>query len=172
MCRFLVTMLALCGISQSVYAGGPPPVYLIIDRVTFEPSTGDAERITIHGSVVRLKPGPGCEYGAPILGSMTFQLDQENAKVSRDEWKTLSKVAGTGKVVAIGMCGASGAFQTVTIRTKDDRSVATDAVYKPGHLPSLNEITKGEAWADQPPVKALKAFVKEQAKTAQSSNPE
>jgi hypothetical protein len=171
MCRFLVTMVVWCGISEIASAGGPPPVYLIIDRVTFEPSTGDAERITIHGSFVRLKPGPGYEYGAPVSGSMTFRLDKEKAKVTREEWMTLSKVAGTGKVVAVGMCSASGTFQTVTIQKKDDRTVHSESLYTPGHLPTLNEIQKGQAWVDEPPVTALKSFVKESNKTVLSTNP-
>ena len=58
MARHVMIVAALAGFAARAYAGGPPPVYVVVDRVTLEPSAGAPERVRIEGSFVRLESGP------------------------------------------------------------------------------------------------------------------
>jgi len=143
-------------------AGGPPPVYVVVDKVVLEPSGGAPERIKIHGCFVRLADTKKYEYGKPVEGYVYLSLGGD-AATARAEWETWRKAAGTGKVVAVGLCSQAGALLTVSIHKPDERVAKPDAGYTPGHLSAPAEMS----WDKESPVQDLLAFAKARpAKTA------
>jgi hypothetical protein len=158
MTRFLMVAVAAALVGAVAQAGGPPPVYVVVDEVTVSTS-GGPERVTIRGSFVRLKEGPGYQYGKPVYGFVSLGLDEKKAAECRAEWKEWAKAAGTGKVVAVGSCGEAGSLLTVKIHEPGDKAAGPDATYTPGYLGKLDPPARG--WSDEEPVKALLAFVKE-----------
>ena len=57
MTRFLMAVAAAVVGVGTACAGGPPPVYVVADKVTVE-----ADRVTIHGSFIRLKENAVTSY--------------------------------------------------------------------------------------------------------------
>src|SRR5262245_34349048 len=115
MTRWLFALLAAAAGFTAAQAGGPPPMYVIVDKVTLEPSTDATERIKIHGCFVRLQDVHKYEYGKPVEGFVYLKLGNGDAAKTRAEWETWRKAAGTGKVIAVGSCGEAGTFLTATI---------------------------------------------------------
>ena len=157
--RFLIAVAAAVALASQVHAGGPPPMYVVVDEVTIATS-GGVERVTIRGSFIRVKDRPEHEYGKPLKGFVCLSLDEKKAAECRAEWKKWAKATGTGKAVAVGICSEGGAMLTVKIHEPGDKSTGPDAIYTPGHLDNFDPPGKG--WSDQPAVKTLLAFVKEQ----------
>lgn len=150
MTRLLFTLAAVVLGGGAATAGGPPPVYVVADKVTIE-----ADKVTIHGSFIR-RDARG--YGKPVEGVVCLGLNEKKAAQCRDEWKHWQKAAGTGRAISVGMCGEGGALMTVQIHAPGEVIKAPDAVYTPGlHLGAVSK----QEWEDEPPVKALLAFVKE-----------
>ena len=140
MARYLMTVLAAAvGIGAAARAGGPPPVYVVVDKVTLEPSDGAPERIKIWGSFVRLENVDRYEYGRPVEGYVYLGLGGGGEVESRAEWERWRKAAGTGRVVAVGACGRAGSLLTVAIRKPDERLARPDATYSPGHIGAAGE---------------------------------
>lgn len=166
MTRYMLAVAAAVAFVMTARAGGPPPVYVVVDEVVVEPSKGDPERIIIRGVFARLKE-KGSEYAAPVEGSVHFSLPKDKAKEWEPELKAWQKAAGTGKVVPVGMCEDAGAFLTVTIRKADEKAKTADAVYTPGHVGATDETNGKQTWADMKPVQALQGFVKERKAKAE-----
>ena len=57
MTRYLMVIVAAMAFGATALAGGPPPVYVVVNKVTLEPSAGSPERIKIEGCFVRLEQG-------------------------------------------------------------------------------------------------------------------
>ena len=77
-------------------------VFAIVDKVTFEPATGDRpDRIVITGLFAISKQQPGDQYDAPQRGYMYFKLG-DKADQARREWNDLKSLAGKKEVVAFG----------------------------------------------------------------------
>ncbi|MBP3956275.1 hypothetical protein J8F10_13375 [Gemmata sp. G18] len=161
MTRFLIAVAAAVVGVGTACGGGPPPMYVVADKVTVE-----ADRVTIHGTFIRLKEGKGNEYGAPVEGVVCLGLSEMQGDDCRAEWTQWAKAAGTGRAISVGMCGAGGTLLTVKIHGPGAQPKAADAEYAPGHL---GKVTSKQEWAEEPPVKALLAFVKEKksARTTQ-----
>lgn len=159
MTRFLVAVAAAAVSGAAALAGGPPPLYVVVDDVKVETS-GGPERVTIRGSFVRLSDVQKYEYGKPVRGFVCLGLDEKKAVECRAEWKLWAKMAGTGKVVAVGTCAECGTLLTVKIHEPGDKTAGPDATYSPGFLGKPESI--GQGWSDQNAVKALLAFVEEQ----------
>ena len=159
MTKFMLAIAAVVVGVGSAWAGGPPPVYVVVDKVTID--TTGPERVTIHGTFIRLKDERGNEYGPPTEGFVSFKLNEGKAAECRAEWKKWEKAAGTGRAVAVGMCHDAGSLLTAKIHKAGDKPTA-DVAYIPGHLGAVDK----QEWTDQPPVKALLAFVKAQKEKA------
>lgn len=164
--RYLLAAVALVAFGATAWAGGPPPVYVVVDKVTLEPSADAPERIKIEGCFVRLENTERYEYGKPVEGYVYLSLTPGKEKECRAEWAKWQKTAGTGKAVAVGSCRDAGAFLTVKIRKPGERAEKPDAPY-------ITELTVLERWgrlyadgdlAQEPPVRSLLAFVKEREK--------
>jgi hypothetical protein len=162
MTRYLMTLtVAAVGFGAAAEAGGPPPVYVVVDKVTLEPSAGAPERIKIAGSFVRVDGARSYKYGKPVEGYVYLSLGEGRQAETRAEWERWQKAAGTGKVVAVGSCGEAGSLLTVTIRKPDERTTKPDAVYTPGHLGTRGYLYASGDGVREAPVRELLAFVKE-----------
>ena len=161
MTRLLLAAVAIAIGYGAARAGGPPPVYVLVDQVVVEPAKGDPERVIIRGVFARLKDGKGAEYTAPVAGSIHLSLSKDKKAEWEKELKAWSKAAGTGRVVPVGMCEDAGTFLEVKIRKADERPKTADAAYTPGHIGEAETKTGKQTWDDMEPVKALLAVVKE-----------
>jgi hypothetical protein len=155
MTRWLFTLLTAAAGFAAAQAGGPPPVYVVVDKVTLEPSADAPDRIKIHGTFVRLADVHKYEYGKPVEGYVYLDLG-ENAAKARAEWEAWKKAAGTGKVVAVGSCGEAGTFLSAPIHKPTDRAAKPDAAYKAGLLYADTD----RWWEREPAVRDLLAHVK------------
>ncbi|MBY0513779.1 MAG: hypothetical protein K2P78_07685 [Gemmataceae bacterium] len=127
MARYLAAAVAVLAFGSAAWAGGPPPVYVVVDKVVLEPNAGAPERIRIEGCFVRQTEellrqvnatGLPWErtYGKPVAGYVYLSIEPGHEKECRAEWAAWQKAAGTGKVVAVGACTVGGSLLTVTIR--------------------------------------------------------
>jgi hypothetical protein len=163
MLRYLMVAAAVVAFGLDVQAGGPPPVYVVVDKVTLEPSADAPERIKIEGSFVRVTNADRYEYGKPVEGYVYLSLDANKAKETKEEWAKWQKAVGTGKAVAVGSCNRAGALSTVTIRKPGERADKPDAIYTPGFLGVIGRLyAEGDSERD-PPVRDLLAFAKARA---------
>src|SRR5581483_1143190 len=127
MARYLMVALAgvVCGSAAS--AGGPAPVYGVVDKVVREPSADGADRIRIEGCFVRLEDAREYRYGKPVEGYVYLSIAPGKEKECRAEWEKWPKAAGTGKAVCVGSCGEAGPFLTVTIHKPGEKVEKPDA---------------------------------------------
>jgi hypothetical protein len=70
MTRWLFTLLTAAGFGFA-QAGGPPAVYVVVDKVTLEPSPDAAARVKIHGCFVRLEDARKSDYGSRSRSTST-----------------------------------------------------------------------------------------------------
>jgi len=165
MTRYLTIAAALVAFGSTALAGGPPPVYVVVDKVTVEPSAESPERIKIEGCFVRLeKAGDRHEYGKPVEGYVYLSIKPGEEKECRAEWTKWQKAAGTGKAVAVGSCGDGGAFLTVKIRKPGETADKPDAVYVPERLERWGGLYADGDLARQAPVTDLLAFARARPK--------
>ena len=87
-----------------VNASGPIGVYMLVDKVVFEPSSDKPDRIRISGVfiVAEQTPDNSTVYSAPQRGYLYFGLPKGNEELARREWADLKSVAGTRQVVGLG----------------------------------------------------------------------
>src|SRR5205823_12915991 len=102
MSRYLMVAAAVVAFVATARAGGPPPVYVVVDKVVLEPSADAPERIKIEGCFMRPTNADRYEYGKPVEGFVYLSLDRSKEKETRAEWAKWQKAAGTGKAVAVG----------------------------------------------------------------------
>lgn len=165
MTRYLMVVVALAGLETAVRAGGPPPVYVVVDKVVLEPSADAPERIRIEGSFVRLENVERYEYGKPVQGYVYLGLEAGKEAASRAEWAKWQKAAGNGKVVAVGSCHDAGTFLTVKVRSPGERVDKPDAAYSTGEA-GIAPIRVEGYWAQQSAIRDLLAFDKARQQAA------
>ena len=88
--------------SMAARAGGPPPVYLVIDKVVFEPTEEAPARIQIWGTF-SLREGDS--YGAPQRGYLYYAAPEGAEEKCRKEWAVLKKLANKKQLISFGICG-------------------------------------------------------------------
>jgi hypothetical protein len=184
MARYFVVMVLVLALGASVWAGGPPPVYVVVDKVVLEPNSEAPERIRIEGCFVRQtdellrelrEQGLPWErtYLKPIEGYVYMNIEPGKEKECRSEWAKWQKAAGTGKVVAVGACICAGSLRTVKIHKLDEKTTRPDAVYTTDYLEA-----GGQSYVDYDgeilgrqfvPVKDLLAFAKARPKSKTDS---
>lgn len=163
MMRYLMVAVALVVFGTAAWAGGPPPVYVVVDKVTLEPSESP-NRIRIEGCFVRLEKGERSGYGKPVEGYVDLSIQPGKEAECRAEWAKWQKAAGTGKAVAVGSCGDGGALLSVKIRKSGETSDKPDAVYQVGKLERWGGLYADGDLARQSPVTDLLAFAKAREK--------
>lgn len=164
MTRYLMIAAALVFFASTALAGGPPPVYVVVDKVTLEPSADAPERIKIEGCFVRQEKGERGGYSKPVEGVVTLSIEPGKEKESRAEWAKWQKAAGTGKAVAVGSCGDGGALLTAKIRKPGETADKPDAVYQTGRLERWGGMYADGDLARESPVTDLITFAKGRTK--------
>jgi hypothetical protein len=141
-----VLTLTLC--PGVIHASGPIGVYALVDKVTFEPAAGKAERIRISGvfMVAEDRADNSTAYAVPQRGYLYFTLTHGNEELAMREWADLNSIAGTRQVVGFGSSWGS----KVRVR-KPDEDAKT-----PGEYPLGNGIVKINF--DQPRAQALLTY--------------
>jgi hypothetical protein len=167
----MIAVAAVAGFAATARAGGPPPVYVVVDKVVLEPSADAPERIRIEGSFVRLENDRDYKYGKPVEGYVYLSIDPRKEKECRAEWAKWQKAAGTGKVVAVGSCHEAGSLLTVKIRKPDEKADKPDAVYTPEYLGRFGGVYADGDLARESPVRDLLAFVKAREQSRKSADP-
>jgi len=145
MARYLAVVVLALAFGSGAWAGGPPPVYVVVDKVVLEPSADAPERIRIEGCFVRQTDETLREmkekglpwdrtYSKPVEGYVYLSIEPGKEKECRAEWAKWQKAAGTGKVVSVGACVMGGSLRTVKIRKLDEKTTRPDAVYTTAYL--------------------------------------
>ena len=66
----LASLVIALAWSLETRAGGPPPVYIVIDKVVFEPNEDTPTRIQIWGAFSLLREGDS--YETPVRGYLYY----------------------------------------------------------------------------------------------------
>lgn len=180
MARYLAVAVSALMFGSMAWAGGPPPVFVVVDKVVLEPNADAPERIRIEGCFAReseellremKEKGLPWEktYLKPVEGYVYMSIEKGHEKECRAVWAEWQKAAGTGKVVGVGACTMAGSLLTVKIRKLDEKTTRPDAVYTTNYLEGGGQgyvDYDGETFGLQfAPVKELLAFAKARQKT-------
>jgi hypothetical protein len=153
--RVLLTAVAVTFSWAAARAGGPPPLYMVVEKVTLEPGERAPERIRIEGVFTRTQPHK-MTYSEPVRGYLYLEAVRGEEKACRSEWARWQKAAGSRQVFAVGCCYEAGAFLTVPIHKPGERVNKPDGAYPLGHLDKFAPGT----FDHTPEVKKLLAFVR------------
>jgi hypothetical protein len=142
---FLAALVALFGLgAQPALASDPIGIYALVDKVVFEPSEANAERIQVWGAFA-IAEGYGYTYKDAERGYLYFKLNPDKPTACHNEWADLKSVAGTGQIVAFGSrYGEKG-----TLRKNDAKPE------KPDVYPIAMGLTKAKGEKDYAPLKQL-----------------
>jgi hypothetical protein len=88
--------------AQPARASDPVGCYAFVDKVVLEPNDTSPDRIQVWGGFALAKDG-GDNYAPAKRGYMYFKLKMDKETLCRNEWADLKSVAGTGKIVALGV---------------------------------------------------------------------
>lgn len=166
--RSLMTAAVLVVFAAAARAGGPSPMYVVVDKVLLEPSAAAPERIRIEGSFVRLANVSRYEYGKPVHGFIYLSIEPGKEKECRAEWTQWQKAVGTGKAVSVGACQDAGTFLTTKIHADGEKVTKPGAVYTAGRLAAFGTLYADGDLARESPVRDLIAFAK--ARRAETAN--
>jgi len=96
-------MVVLALLAAPVRTADPVGVYCMIEHVTAEPATGEADRIQVWG-VFAFADGPkGAGYGAVTRGYMYYSCPPGQRATCARDWAELLWFKGTGKGVGYGL---------------------------------------------------------------------
>lgn len=142
---FAAYVLALTVCPELVIASGPIGVYARVDKIAFEPSSAEPERIRISGVFITAEETPdnSTVYSAPQRGYLYLALPKGYEELARREWEDLKSVAGKREVVGFGTSWGA----KVRVRKPDEE------VKSPGDYPMGNGVVKINS--DQPRARAL-----------------
>lgn len=162
-------ILAACFVivsSAIAHAGGPPPMYVVVDKVVFEPNRKVPNWVQIWGSFTRQEKAvdkAGKEtvtFSKPIYGYVFLSLPESNDKALKEELKEWQKAAGSGKAVAVGSCNDAGCMLKCPIHLAKETAVQPAAAYTTGILKRFGDVYANNEFVNYPEVKALLKFSK------------
>jgi hypothetical protein len=165
----IATLFALLAMAAVARAGGPPPVYVVVDKVVLEPKSDAPDRMQIWGSFTRIENRSYDHFSKPVYGYVDLSIDPAKQAESRAEWAKWQQAAGTGKAVAVGSCGEAGAFLNVAIHQPKEKQSNPDAVYVPGQLERFGDLYARGEYDSTPHVKELLSFAKQRREEAQAA---
>jgi len=100
--KLVTLLLALLGLDAGrALASDPVGIYALVDKVVFEPSETNPERIQVWGAFA-IAEGYGYTYKNAERGYLYYKANSEKPTACRNEWTDLKTVAGTGQIVAFG----------------------------------------------------------------------
>lgn len=165
--KWILAALFVISSSTLAYAGGPPPMYVVVDKVVIEPEKRVPGWIQIWGTFTRTersvdKAGnASMVFTKPVYGYVYLSLPKNHDSKLIEELKDWEKAAGSGKAVAVGSCGDAGSMLKVPIRLPNETINQPDAIYTTEFLRLWGDLYASGQLANQPEVKALLKFSKE-----------
>lgn len=163
----LAVLVLLGTVSSACATGGPPPMYVVVDKVVLQPHTLNPQWVQIWGCITRCKittnsAGQETEcYSQPTYGYLYLKIDANNQEKTMAEIEQWRRAAGTGKAVALGACLEAGSFLKCTIHKPSETATMPDASYTPGHLKIFGDLYATGSLAERDEVKTLLKFAKE-----------
>jgi hypothetical protein len=140
--------LAIAGAAIGLDASDRVGIYAVVDRIVFEPTAENPERVQIWGAFAVATPGNRDDYDAVQRGYLYFAAVTSN-RMTRAEWNDLKDLAGSRRIV-----GFSSRFgQSVRVRGSSEKPVAPDP-YVLGVGVNLMQPDR-----DYAPIKALAAHI-------------
>jgi hypothetical protein len=102
------SMLVFVFASSALPAATPPysdwvGVYARIEKVVFEPSSGDPQRVQIWGAFALATQNNRDTYDKAERGYLYYSLAPGKETTCRREWADLKSLAGTGDIVGFGL---------------------------------------------------------------------
>src|SRR6266851_3712090 len=100
--KLVTLLLALLGLDAGrALASDPVGIYALVDKVVFEPSETNPERIQVWGAFA-FAEGYGNTYKNAERGYLYYKANSDKPTACRNEWSDLKTVAGSGQIVAFG----------------------------------------------------------------------
>jgi len=99
--NLLTAFVALFGVGATrALASNPIGIYALVDKVVFEPSEANPERIQVWGAFAIAEGG--YTYKDAERGYLYYKVNPDKPTACHNEWADLKSVAGTGQIVAFG----------------------------------------------------------------------
>jgi hypothetical protein len=165
---FASLLFLACG--ASAWAGGPPPMYVVVDKVVAIPAWKCPNAVEIWGSFTRAS-GRDYAFSKPVYGYQCFSIDPARRDQCKEEWQKWQSAAGSGKAVALGSCGEAGTFLTAPIREPDVRLKEADAVYSLERIGRFGGLYANGHYDDTPHVRELIRFDRDRRQQAERNRP-
>lgn len=141
--RCLVALLMLW-ITTGLQAGGPPPMYVVVKKVVFTPTSGTPESIQIWGYFTRMEVRSE-KFTKPTYGYIHLRLPSQQDDKLKAELADWKNAVGSSKPVTVGICDHGGTFLTCKIYQPHDTTGQTpDATYDTGHLRTYGDLFANE----------------------------
>jgi hypothetical protein len=144
----IVLAVACLGAAAGLHASDRVGIYGIVDKVVFEPSVGNPERVQIWGAFAVATRNDRDLYDAVQRGYLYFAV-ADDTRLSRNEWNDLRTLAGSKKIVAF----SSRFGQSVRVRAPGDKPQDADKYVLGTGMHII------QADRDYPPIKALAALI-------------
>jgi len=163
-------ILAVCFViatSALAQAGGPPPMYVVVDKVLKDTEKKVPGWIQIWGTFTRAERSvdkAGNEstvFSKPVYGYIYLSLPKNHDPKIMDELQDWEKAVGSGKAVAVGSCGDAGCMLTCRIHLANEKAAQPNAEYNTEVLKRFGNVYGNGYFDNQPEVKALLKFSKE-----------
>src|SRR5882724_11617901 len=109
--KWILAAVFVIATSALAHAGGPPPMYVVVDKVVFEPEKRVSGWKQIWGTFTRAEKvvdkagNASFVFTKPVYGYVYLSLPKNQDSKLMEELKDWEKAAGTGKAVAVGSCG-------------------------------------------------------------------
>lgn len=140
--------VAIAGATIGVGASDRVGVYAVVDKVVFEPSAQNPERVQIWGAFALATRHDRDLYDAVKRGYLYFTVSG-SPELTRAEWNDLKALAGTHRIVAF----SSRFGQSVRVRAIDEKPQAPDRYVLGVGLQTI------QPDRDYPPIKALSLHI-------------
>ncbi|HQR06149.1 MAG TPA: hypothetical protein PLN21_04960 [Gemmatales bacterium] len=163
----ILASLLVIATSALAHVGGPPPMYVVVDKVVLEPEKRVPGWVQIWGCFTRInttKDGNGNYaegFSRPTYGFVYLSTPCKTIREFNEELQEWQKAAGTGKAVAIGSCGEAGCMLRCRIHLPNETDGTPDATYTTGHLKRFGDMYANGDFNGYPEVAALLKFAKE-----------
>ena len=128
-------------------------IYARIDKVVFEPSADNPERIQIWGAFALASKENRNSYQPARRGYLYYSLKPVKEEVCRKEWADLKAKAGTDQIIGFG----GRDMPTGSIRSGDEKATDPD-IYPVG----FGLVKMSDRGSNYPPIVELKSLPREQ----------
>lgn len=164
--KAMLAAFLMLATSVMAYAGGPPPVYVVVSKVVLDSSSKQPGTLQIWGYYSRMninKDGSfGEGYTKPTYGYIYLSIKDFQNKEFQADLKDWQSAAGTGKAVAVGSCGDAGAMLKSPIHDAKEQMAKPDAEYTTGKLKLFGDLFARGDSKHEPHVAALIKYANEQ----------